>query len=217
MTTSTNAALAFVLASYAKPATVEVKEDKPVSKTRAKTAPKAKAPKAVVTGEQSAPKTTPSPNGGSAKGMTVEPGSLEAKGFLMMMRSAKSREEKILAIQAYCGYDHRGVFGTQEMRAEAKAKAELRPIGTTGPSRQEKREASRSAKGFVAGMPDNQRKIVMDLLAREKMAAEQRDEHVKIARTRKDLSWEERKLNLGLARLENERLASIRADIAKWI
>ncbi len=214
MTTAINAALAFVLSSYAKseatPAKVEVKESK-VSKPRAKKAPKVEvSPAPVATA-------TPSPNGATAKVVMPEVGSLEAKGFLLMMRNAKTQNERIMAIQAYCGYDMRQPYGNQEMIATMKAKREINPINATGPSREEVRQASRSAAGYVAGMPDNQRRIVQDLLAREKMAAEKRDEHVRIARRNKDLSWEERKLNLGLARLENERLASIRADLAKWV
>ncbi len=217
MTTATNAALAFVLSSYAKseatPAKVEVKETKP-SKSRAK---KVQVQSAPVTPKVVVSEATPSPNGGTAKVVMPEVGSLEAKGFLLMMRNAKTQNERIMAIQAYCGYDMRQPYGNQEMIATMRAKRELNPINTAGPSMAEKRQASRSAAGYVAGMPDNQRRIVQDLLAREKMAAEKRDEHVRIARRNKDLSWEERKLNLGLARLENERLASIRADLAKWV
>jgi hypothetical protein len=214
MTTSTNAALAFVLSSYAKseaqPAKVEVKES---SKPRAKRTPKVQVQSAPV-----APKSaTPSPNGATAKVVMPEVGSLEAKGFLLMMRNAKTQNEKIMAIAAYCGYDAREAFGNQEMVAMMRAQRELRPIDTSGPSLVEKRQASLSAKGYVAGMPDNQRRIVQDLLAREKLAAEKRDEHVRIARREKSLSWEERKLNIGLARLESERLESIRTDLAKHI
>ena len=219
MTTSTTAALAFVLASYAKSepqeGTVTFKESKPRAKREPK-APKVQAkpvaPIAVVS------ETTPSPNGATPRVVMPEVGSLEAKGFLMMMRNAKTQNEKIMAIAAYCGYDSREAFGNQEMVAMMRAKRELSPIDTSGPSLQEKRQASLSAKGFVAGMPDNQRKIVLDLLARERNAAEKRDEHVRIARDKSQpLSWEERRLNLGLARLENERLASIRKDLAKFV
>jgi hypothetical protein len=214
MTTSTNAALAFVLASYAKSepqeGTVTFKEPK-ASKPRANKAPKVQAAPV-------APKASnPSPNGATSSVVMPEAGSLEAKGFLLMMRNAKTQNEKIMAIAAYVGYNAREAFGNQEMVATMRAQRELRPIDTTGPSREETRQAARSAAGYVAGMPDNQRKIVLDLLARERAAAEKRDEHVKIARTNKSLSWEERKLNIGLARLENERLASIRADLAKWV
>lgn len=218
MTTATNAALAFVLSSYAKSSASEAKvEIKETSKPRAKREPKVQVKSAPVTPVVTVSEATPSPNGGKAKVVMPEVGSLNAKGFLLMMRNAKSSNEKIMAIQAYCGYDAREAFGNQEMVAMMRAKRELNPISTSGPSLQEKRQASLSAKGFVAGMPDNQRKIVQDLLAREKMAAEKRDEHVRIARREKSLSWEERKLNLGLARLEAERLASIQADLAKWI
>ena len=218
MTTATTAALAFVLSSYAKseatPAKVEVKE---TSKPRAKRQPKVQVQSAPVTPKVVVSETTPSPNGATAKVVMPQAGSLEAKGFLMMMRNAKSQNEKIMAIAAFVGYDAREPFGNQEMVAMMRAKRDLRPIDTSGPSLVEKRQASLSAKGYVAGMPDNQRRIVQDLLAREKMAAEKRDEHVRIARREKSLSWEERKLNLGLARLEAERLESIRTDLAKHI
>jgi hypothetical protein len=215
MTTSTTAAIAFVLASYAKseaqPAKVTIKDPKPakVSKPRAI--------KGAVSVESVAKPTAPSPNGATSSVVMPEVGSLGAKGFLLMMRNAKSLNEKIMAIQAYCGYNAREAFGNQEMLATMQAKRELSPINTTGPSREESKQASRSAAGYVAGMPDNQRRIVLDLLGREREAAEKRDEHVKIARRNKSLSWSERKLNLGLARLENERLAAIRADLAKYV
>jgi hypothetical protein len=202
--------LAAAVASYAKAAVVTVTETKLVKIQSAK---KAKAPKAVK---------TPSPNGATAlvatvKGEPSQPmppvGTLEAKGFLMMIRRAKSLNEKISAIQAYIGYNPSESFASQELNATRKAQLELKPLVVTGQTRQERFEAARSVAGYVAGMPQPQQKVLADLLAREKNAAEERDNHAKLARN-DALSQEERKNHAGMAALEHKRMLQIRKDIA---
>lgn len=158
----------------------------------------------------------PSPNGKVA-GLALPPaGSIGAKAFIMMMNRAKSRDEKIVAIAAYTGYEVGGDFATQEMVANAKAKGEIRPTQVTGPSREETKTAQRAAKGYVSGMPDPLKRIIQDLLGREQLAVDTRQDHVRNARNH-ERPIAQRKLSIGLARLEQERLAVIRADLARYI
>lgn len=139
-------------------------------------------------------------------------GSLEARGFLFALRKAKTRDEKIQAISAYVGYDSADNFGTQEMAAEMKAKAELRGAPIGGPSREEQRVAARSAAGFVAGLPDNTKRKLDNLLAQEKACIETLIQHDKDSRDMKRTA-EERMLSVGLAKFERDRLSNIRTDL----
>ncbi len=225
MTTALDLALSVSLASYARPEPLPegpvlstqrlVKVDRPTKGRIVASKPTAKP---VV---ESAPKSepqaaAPSPNGKVVGIALPQAGSIGAKAFIMMMNRAKSRDEKIVAIAAYIGYEVGGDFATQEMAAHAKAKGEIRPVQATGPSREEIKTAQRSAKGYVAGMPDGTRKLVQDLLGRENLAVSTRNEHVRDARDHKR-TMAARKLSIGLARLEAERLVQIRADLARFV
>jgi hypothetical protein len=209
------AALAFATASYAKSSdqTTRVVETSS-GKIRAKRQPKA------------APPAAPSCNGSEGiKAMSEatnkvtlpvpEIGSLGAHGFVVMMRKARDRQEKILAMQAFCGYDPKGDYGSQEMAAMMGAKRELSPIDASGPSLAEERSAKRNALGFIKGMPDNQKKMVQDLLAREKLATDAMVEHVKSSRTAE--TREEKQHHAGLAALEKARLNKIQAEVRSLV
>lgn len=128
-----------------------------------------------------------------------ERNTLDAKGFLLACRDAgkrsfesvdqatgevrrvikvdqtKVRDDLICAIHAYCGYDNRRDFGSQDAEARAKAQRELRGGVVPGPTREEKRSAERSMTGFVKGMPAPQQRMVRDLQARAVSLAESRD------------------------------------------
>lgn len=158
----------------------------------------------------------PSPNGKVVGVALPQAGSIGAKAFIMMMNRAKSRDEKIVAIAAYIGYEIGGDFATQEMKAHAKAKGEIRPVNASGPSREEIKTAQRSAKGYVAGMPDGTRKLVQDLMGRLQLALDTRNELVRGARDH-SRPMSARKLSIGLARLESERLVQIRAELARYV
>lgn len=135
-------------------------------------------------GEQAAP----IHNGPKVFGVTMpDRNTLDAKGFLLACRDAgKRRNDKgipftdpkevrndlIKAIHAYCGYDNRRDFGSQETEARAKAQREIRGYKVTGPSREEMKAASRSAAGFVAGMPQPSQRILLNLRAREQATVE---------------------------------------------
>lgn len=119
---------------------------------------------------------------------------LTAESFMKAMRAAGVRriegkvatephlvrDDKIAALAAYTGLAPNAIaanFGTVEQDALARANREIRaakgqPI-VTGPSREEQRAANRSAKGFVAGMPDYLSSKVRELQAREAATAEE--------------------------------------------
>lgn len=100
-------------------------------------------------------------------------GTLDARGFLVAMRRATTRDEQIKAIAGYCGYDRHGDHGAQDLSARMMAQRELRgapaplprPIHTTA-------SAMATVKGYVHGMPDGVATKVADLLGRERLAAE---------------------------------------------
>ena len=225
MTTALDLALSVSLASYNRseplPEGTVLSTQRLVKIDRPKKGRVITAAKPAVKSEEKAPQSAekpvaPSPNGKVAGIALPVAGSIGAKAFIMMMNRAKSRDEKIVAIAAYIGYEVGGDFATQEMAAHAKAKGEIRPVQATGPSREEIKTAQRSAKGYVAGMPDGTRKVVQDLIGRENLAVSTRNDHVRDARDHQR-TMAARKLSIGLARLEAERLVQIRADLARYV
>lgn len=131
--------------------------------------PKAKGIKA-----KKVPTHSPNPLTANAMGLVgVMVGTMDPKSFLIGMRKAPTRDEQVKLIHAYCGYDTRGDFGTQDIAARSKAQRELLPHKVDqGPTREEQRAASRSMTGFVAGMPDHQASQLSALQAREAETAE---------------------------------------------
>lgn len=213
-------ALSFLLASDAAeqaanavPATVTAKVTATVSKPRAK---------------RETVETVNVPSTNSAPPPVVmalpEKGSLDAKGFILATRKAKSRDEVIQAIHAFAyevrggvkiltGYDSKRDFGSQEMSAKLLAQREM--SGKPIVSAPYQRSVIPSTAGYVAGMPDHNRRALNDLLGRERLAAETRDALVGKARDH-SLPMAERKLSIGLARVEQCRLEEIRKDIEQF-
>jgi hypothetical protein len=164
-------------------------------------------------------------------GVTLpERNTLDAKSFLLACRDAGKRrndkgifftdpkmvrEDLIKAIHAYCGYDLHGNFGSQESEARAKAQREIRGFKATGPTREELKAAARSATGFVHGMPDHKARHLQNLLGRETAAVDAMLAHEKDSRD-PQRSAADRVLSAGLAEVERERVAAIRADIAAF-
>jgi hypothetical protein len=139
-------------------------------------------------------------------------GSLDGKGFILAMRSAKDRDSKIQAIAAFIGYDCRDDYGAQEVRAFLAAKREMSPIDASGPSRSEKRQAQATVKGYVAGMPNGLGRQIGNLKAREEVAKDARDAFLTEACKAKveDCSCCK---GHAMARLEEERIIEIRKDL----
>lgn len=164
-------------------------------------------------------------------GVTMpERNTLDAKGFLQAMLNAgkrrndngilftdsrEVRNDQIKAIHAYCGFDTRRDFGSQETEARAKAQREIRGFKVTGPSREELKAAARSATGFIAGLPDHKARHLQNLLGRETAAVDAMLQHEKDSRD-ESRSAADRVLSAGLAEVERERVAAIRADIARF-
>ncbi len=139
-----------------------------------------------------------------------EKGSLDAKGFILATRKAKSRDEVIQAIAAFVGYDAKRDFGSQEMSAKLAAQRAMNPSSVVAaPYR---RSIVPSTAGYVAGMPDYNRRKLADLRGREELAAKARDTFVREARDR-SRSWAERWHSIALARLEAGRLIEIREEL----
>jgi hypothetical protein len=149
-----------------------------------------------------------------------------AKVFLSAMRDAGKRwidgksvrqasevhNDQIQAISAFIGYDNRVLFGTQDTTARMLAQRILNPKPMTGVDRQVQYKADLSAKGFVAGLPDAVAAKLADLQGREVVAVDAMLAHQKEAAD-VGRSESDRELSAGLALVEAERAAAIRADI----
>lgn len=122
----------------------------------------------------------------------------------------KVRDDQATAIAAFIGYDRSVPHGIQVANATRQAQYALRP--TVGKDR---KHADPTLAGFIAGMPDDVRRMVLDLSARETLAAESMAQHDRSAADATDPAV--RALHEGLSLLESERIASIRADLAKLI
>jgi hypothetical protein len=186
--------------------------------------PKAKGSKSHAKGEQAAP----IHDGPKVFGVTMpERNTLDAKGFLNACRDAgkrrnaegkpifdarEVRNDLICAIHAYIGYDNRRDFGSQDIEARSQAQRELRGVAP-GPTREEKRAASRSGRGFIAGLPDHKARRLQDLLARETAAVDAMLQYQKEATEAYKTSRVDALRLEGLAEVERERLSAIRRDI----
>jgi hypothetical protein len=144
-------------------------------------------------------------------------GTLDAKGFLKACNKAKvTRDELIVAIAAYIGFDRNESFGFNDSKARTQAKRELNPLTISAAKEPHKRNGapSTSVAGYVKGMPDYTYRKLQDLLGRETLAVEAMISHNQSAA--KATSTHERDLHMGLARLEQVRLDAIRKDIASF-
>ena len=130
--------------------------------------------------------------------------------------SREVRNDMIKAIHAYCGYDNSRNFGSQDQEARAKASRELSGKAiVVGPTREEQKAAARSMQGFIHGLPDHKARHLQNLLGRETAAVDAMLAHEKDAND-SQRSAADRVLSAGLAEVERERLAAIRADIAAY-
>lgn len=120
----------------------------------------------------------------------------------------KVRDGQVAAIAAFIGYDRSVPHGIQVANATRQAQYALRP--TVGKDR---KHADPTLAGFVAGMPDDVRRMVLDLSARETLSAETMADHDRSVRDATDPQV--RALHAGLSMLESERIGSIRRDLDK--
>lgn len=196
--------IALLTASYRRPELPVKLVDAPV-KGQSKLA-RIKQEKASQDGSQAAPKSPP---------LVTIPlpasGTLMARDFLISMRRASDRDSKIRAIAAYCGYDVRETYGSQELTATMKAQREVRgnPVALSMPVH----SCLPSVKGYVAGLPSPLETRKADLIAREQVSAAEMAQHLELARTA--LSEENREWHTGMAKVEEDRIASIRRDLSE--
>jgi len=145
-------------------------------------------------------------------------GSMEAHGFTLAMRRAKSRDEQIFALKCYVGYDNTKDFGSQVLAAELKAKRTIREergeVDNTVTPR-EKNAAYRNLPGFTPGIPDVTWREVQNLAARETLAASELIALENKAQD-KNLPTDQRVLAKGLAKAEGERISHIRKDLQEY-
>jgi hypothetical protein len=84
----------------------------------------------------------------------------------VVRREGASVLDVILAIARFVGYDRFASFGAQEVSARFAAIAALRPCTLVRMPR-----VPLSIAGYIAGMPNEDRKVYLDLVARESLAA----------------------------------------------
>lgn len=166
--TNTNA-LEFLLSAFA--ASYETRNETPkaVAKATGEKLVKVKVAKAtgkIVAVEETAKAPLPAPF--MAGIILPMKGTLNARQFIRAMNIAKDRDEKVIAISGFVGFDVAKPIGEQEVLAFAEAKRIMRPI--TVDANEPRRRATPSVAGFVAGMPDSNRKQIENLLARERQA-----------------------------------------------
>lgn len=198
-TVSQNAAISFMLTQDRVAELRAIFEGAPKArKARASSPKKAKAPK-----EEKEAQKVRAPFDQS-KMFLLPAGSVQAEGFLKMMRDARTLREKQEAIAAYIGYDIGLNYAEQEYRAISQAKKELKPIQVSETVRV-------TTAGYVAGMPNHAGKFRQNLKARERMAVEGLIQAANKADTTEDPF--EQNLQDGLAQVEAQRLRSIRRDL----
>jgi hypothetical protein len=175
----------------------------------------------------------------SVTGITMpERGSLNARDFLLAMRNAgkrltaegkpfidqrEIRNDQIKAIHAFyyevrqgvhvcTGYDPNRDFGSQDTAARMLAQRELRgapkPSAETAPSR--------TFSGYVAGMPDYKARALANLQGQEVREADAKIAHLHDAADM-SRSVAERELSAALVEVQNEKLAHIRAEMARLV
>lgn len=130
------------------------------------------------------------------------------KGVLVFQGAKEQRDDEMRLVASYCGWDSRQLHGWNLENARRTAKLAIKPV--TGASY--KRGMSATMAGYIAGLPDNQQKLVQDLLAREQLAAKAIVDHQNtIANT--SPTNPAHILAKGLLGVEEERLAHIRKDL----
>lgn len=148
--------------------------DKPKGNKPAKPAKVAQqAPTSIVTGAVLAPSSNPDSPVITGPVLPLQ-GTYDARRFMLAVRGAKSRNDKIVAIAGFVGYDHRESFSANEARANFQARKDL--VGVTAGKDRTQRSADLSVKGYVKGMPDLIQGKIDNLKARERLVISQLSE-----------------------------------------
>lgn len=219
--------ISLAVASYAAPSTPEpgtvlIREQRLVKVERSakgkirKASPKAE-PIAQPANDAPQAPAKPELNPKMASPKLPAPGTLDARGYTTAIRRAKDRFEAQCAVAAYIGYTMGQDHAAQVFAADQRAKLELRPMDPSKiVTRAEKAQAAASVRGYVAGMPNGERKVFQNLLGRERLAVDTR-ESLKLAASQPECTAAQREVLLAQALLEEERLVQIRKDLAALI
>lgn len=223
--TSVTAALAFILSTYSEsPAPIEttVVRNAPKASKSAKTGtPIAPSGEANTQGfeasknKEPGPKSEPLPAKGTIgaseflKGLPSCGKRPNDKGVMVFQGPTVQRDDEMRLVASFVGWS-RDLHGTQLENARRAAQIALKPVTALTKSH---RGASASLAGFVAGLPDNQQKLVQDLLAREQVAAKAIVTHTGTINTTLP-SNPAHVLAIGLLAVEEERLTQIRKDLS---
>jgi len=153
-----------------------------------------------------------------------ESGNLGPAGFLKAMRNAGvrkgkldlsvKREDEKRAIAAYIGYNEAALHGAQEVVARMRAHRELNPIVVNKDEVWHRSgTADHSVAGYVAGTVDATARAVANLKGQEVVAAESLCTHRNVLMDN-SATLDARATASLLVKLEEERLAQIRKDLA---
>ena len=156
----------------------------------------------------------------------VQPGTVDATEFFALLKKAgrrpntvgvllyttehTQRQDERYAIEAYIGWDHKLLHGTNLDNARTAANRELRVGSLTG--KEYCRSSKPSLDGYVAGIPDGQKERLDNLMGRISRALDEVLEHESIAND-EDLPQGTREHHSRMAKLENERILQLNGDI----
>lgn len=158
--------------------------------------------------------------------VVVKPGTIDATEFFTAIKKAGKRpnivgvllytteqcqrQDEREAIQAYVGWDKNLAHGTNLDKARTTAKSYLKAEETSS------KEYSRSSKptfnGYVAGMPNVQKRLLNNLIGRISKGLDDLLEHKTIA-TDNSVPDEIRSYHAKMVMLENERIQQLNNDI----
>ena len=97
-------------------------------------------------------------------------GTLDARQFIKAMNTAKDRDDRIIAISGFVGFDVARPIGEQEIAAFNEARRIMRPMTVVDVNEPFKGRVAATVAGFVSGMPDANKRQIENLMARERQA-----------------------------------------------
>jgi hypothetical protein len=160
-----------------------------------------------------------------------DPGTLSPREFLLAMRNAgkrrtaegltytdpaEVRNDQIVAIAGYVGYDTYADFGSQELAAKLKANSALRNDPIDRSEWRRNGTPRNKPEGQVFGMPDMLARRQFNLEAQERLAAKNLAAHRNafLAATKAGKSEQAAEAQV-MMDLEEQRIAQIRADLRR--
>ena len=167
-TTTLDVLLASFAASYQKPDDTDAPAKAPSTQKLVKVA---KATDGKIAKVDKVEKTAKAPSPAPFMAGKVLPckGTISARQFFKAMNVAKDRDEKVIAISGFVGFDVSRPIGEQEIAAFNVARRIMRPLKVDVNEPFKGRVAATIA-GYVSGMPDANQKQINNLLARERQA-----------------------------------------------